>query len=300
MQSALPTIRMLATLSCFCMIAVGCAHWTSRTTETEPAKAPLPSLKLRPDAIVVETTVIRVPPHAVEQLPAIWKSVDETILDIQQRHQLERNGLRVGMLVGQFPDLLRQHLGDHTGDEASGTLEVAGLASDADSLARRLQCRAGRRKELVIRSEISDPINVFTSLDGKHVSGETFHRATTLFDLRAIPSPDGSARLTLTPEVHHGELRQSYVSNDFGVRPELRREQEIWKDLTIDAMMREGQVLIIASSQPPRSIGKAFFISNNADRGHDHLILAVRLAETQLDDLFKPEEVAQATILSEQ
>lgn len=291
---------MLAILTCFCVVTVGCAQWTSRTTETEAPKAPLPTLKLRPDAIVIETTVIRVPPHAAAQLPEVWQKIDETIIDIQQRHQLERNGLRVGMLVGEFPEFLRQHLGQNASDEASGTLEVAGLASDANSLARRLQCRAGRRKELVVRSEISNPINVFTSLDGKHVSGETFHRATTLFDLRAIPSPDGSARLTLTPEVHHGELRQSYVSNDFGVRPELRREQEIWKELTIDANMREGQILFVASTQPPRSIGKAFFISNNADRGHDHLILAIRLAETQLDDLFNPDEIAQAAVLSEQ
>ncbi|GAB5407202.1 MAG: hypothetical protein Aurels2KO_54330 [Aureliella sp.] len=282
------------------MIVSGCAQWSGRTTETEPTKAALPSLKIRPDAIVVEATVIRLPPHIVEQLPEFWTSVDETIIDIEQRYQLERNGLRAGMLVGEFPALLRQHLSDTKTDEATGALEMAGLASDANSLARRLQCRAGRRKELVVRSEISEPINVFTSLDGQHVSGETFQRATTLFDLRAIPNPDGSARITLTPEIQHGELRQAYVSNDFGVRPELRRDQVMWKELTIDTTMQEGQVLIVAGSQPPRCIGNAFFVSNNADRGHDHLILAIRLAETQLDDLFRPEEIAQATALSEQ
>lgn len=282
------------------MILCGCAQWTGRTTEVEPTKASLPTLKIRPDSIVVEATVIRLPPHVVEQLPELWRSVDETIVNIEQRHRLERNGLRAGVLVGDFPALLRQHLGDRQTDEATGTLEMAGLASDANSLARRLQCRAGRRKELVVRSEISKPINVFTSLDGTHVSGETFHRATTLFDLRAIPNPDGSARITLTPEIQHGELRQAYVSSDFGVRPELRRDQVIWKDLTIDATMREGQVLIVAGSQPPRCVGQAFFVSNNADRGHDHLILAIRLSETQLDDLFKPEEIVQATVLSEQ
>lgn len=281
------------------MALVGCARWSSRTTEAEAAKPGLPKLKLAPDTLVVETALVRLPPQAFGEMTQIWQQVDETVLDLQQRQILERNGLRAGLLIGRIPAELQRHIDQMGKGKTTDPLEVAGLSSDAVSQSRRLQCRAGRRKELVIRSEVSEPIHVFTVLDN-HMSGETYYRATTLFDLRAIPKPDGSAIMSLTPEVQHGELRQAYVSSEFGVRPELRREQEIWKELEIQTQMQESQILVVSSSQPPRSIGDAFFVTNNADRGHDHLVLLVRLAKTQLDDLFAPERVDQAALLSEQ
>lgn len=299
MLIALPTLRFILIASCFSTVLVGCARWSSRATELEDTKPSLPKLKLAPDTLVVETALIRLPPQAFGELAEIWQQVDETILDIQQRTILEHNGLRAGVLIGHIPSKLQQHIDQMGQSEATDPLELAGLSSDAASQSRRLQCRAGRRKELVIRSEISDPIHLFTVLDS-HMSGDTYYRATTLFDLRAIPNADGSAVMSLTPEVQHGELRQSYVSSEFGVRPELRREQVIWEELEIQTEMREGQILVVSSSLPPRSVGDAFFVTNNADRGHDHLVLLVRLAKTQLDDLFAPERVDQAALLSEQ
>ncbi|HBE67624.1 MAG TPA: hypothetical protein DDW52_05685 [Planctomycetaceae bacterium] len=275
---------------------VGCAQWT-KPPHDSAAASPLKTLRSTPDTVVVESVLVRVPTHDLERLQAAWDSIDETIVDIQQRELLEKNGLRSGLIVGDIPSVIHDHLQGVAPDQEA--LENTGLASEANSLTRVMRCRSGRRKELVVRTGIQRPLHVFDVIDN-HIAGETFTSATTLFDLRVVPEADGSARIALTPEVHHGELRKAFVSTELGVRPEMRREQEVWDDLRIDARLREGQVLVIAASQPPRSIGGAFFITHNADRSQDHLVLLVRLTATQLDDLFAPEVVTQAKVLAEQ
>lgn len=276
--------------------AAGCAQWTKSPPET-PSGSPLKSLRSTPDTVVVESVLVRIPPHDLERLQAAWDSIDETLIEVEQRQLLEKNGLRGGLIVGDIPSVIKDHMQAAAPDQEA--LENTGLASEANSLTRVMRCRSGRRKELVVRTGIQRPLHVFGVIDD-HIAGETYRSATTLFDLRVVPAADGSARLALTPEIHHGELRKAFVSTELGVRPEMRREQEVWDDLRIDAHLREGQVLMVAASQPPRSIGGAFFITHNADRSQDHLVLLVRLSATQLDDLFAPEVVTQAKVLAEQ
>ncbi len=282
----------------------GCAQWSNPTwsassTQDDASKRVLPTLARRPDSVVVDTVVLRFPAHSDQELDAIWQTADETIIDLVGRQKLGRNGLRAGLLVGTLPKLIRDAL-NTSGDGVDDILEDTDLASDSDNLSRKLQCRAGRRKELQIRRESNRPVHVLTTLDGEHISGETYQKAAMIFDLRAIPHGNGQATIRLTPEIQHGEVRQTFVRSDFGVRPELRRDQRVWKELAIDVRLQRGHVLLVAGTQPSKSLGQAFFQTETADHSTERTILLVRLAETQLDELFAPELVEQARILAEQ
>jgi hypothetical protein len=57
--------------------------------------------------------------------------------------------------------------------------------------------------------------------------------------------------------------------------------------------------LVVSSTMPPKSVGEAFFVSQTAQKTKDHVLLLIRVAETQLDDLFAPELVEQARTLTE-
>ncbi len=276
----------------------GCASWS---TEKKPERETslLPPRQLNPDSVLVETVFVRFPQAAAPDLAEIWNSTNESLLDIELRRRLDQNGLRVGLIVGELPWVIRQQLESTGAKQTTDALEHVGLAADVDNKMRKLQCRAGRRKDLLVKPELVDPLTVITMRDDKHVIGETFERATVLFDLRAVPHGDGTATIELTPEIQHGDHRQTFRRNDFGVLPEMSRGLHVWNDLRIVAKLQPGQILLVASTAPAKALGSAFFVSKTAENLDEHVLLLLRLGETQLDELFAPEIVEQAHAMAE-
>ncbi len=276
----------------------GCATWSKEKSSNREVNL-LPPRQLNPDSLLIETVLVRFPTGSEEELSNLWRLSNEGIAELNLRQRLDKNGLRAGVILGELPQLIRDQLDETAKKQTTDALEHAGLAADVDNKMRQLQCRAGRRKDLLVKPDILDPLIVLSTRDGKHVNGETFERATLLFELRTIPHGDGSATIELTPEVQHGEHRQTFVSTEFGVRPEMRRGLHRWEELTISAKLTPGQILLVASTLPPKALGQAFFVSKTADHSEEHVLLLVRLAESQLDDLFAPEIVEQAHAMSE-
>lgn len=286
---------MLATLAS-CIVLTGCAQWSSdHTPETE---AKLPALQLSPDSVTVETVLVRFPLEAEAELRDVWTRADESQLDIELRKRLDKNGMRAGVILGELPEAIVRQIQRTSQEQSTDALEYAGLAADVDNKMRKLQCRAGRRKDLIVRREVAEPITVISTLDGR-LFGETFQSPTVLFDLRVVPHPNGQATIELKPEIQHGEQRQSYVSTEFGVRPDMRRDHAAWEDLAIHARLSEGQVLMVAGTLPPKAIGQALFTTKTAEQSDEHVVLLIRLAATQLDELFMPEILEQAHALTE-
>lgn len=292
---ALAAALLCAFVSC-CLI--GCATWYESSTTTAPPI--LPAAKPSPDSIDVETVVVRFGEDKAEALESIWQKVDESVFDFQQRQLLDRNGLRAGLFHGELPKELREQLNSVAEKQKTDVVELAGLGSDADSRMRLMRCRAGRRKDIIIRREISRPLSIITSLDDQ-LAGQSFYdRPVALFSMTAFPTTDGKATLELVPEVQHGEALSQYVTSEVGVRQELRRPAKIWKALNIKAQMLPGEVLVVSATQPPKSLGGAFFVSETAQKTEEHLVLLIRLAATQLDDLFGEEQITSARAMMEQ
>ncbi len=284
-------------LSC----AVGCATWTADKTTAGPEKSSLlPARKLNPDSVVIETVLVRFPAEMAAQLEReVWQLSHEGIADIAVRQRLDQNGLRAGVIYGELPALIRQQLDQTATQQKTNALEHAGLAADVDNRMRRLQCRAGRPKELLVKPEMNESLTIISTRDGQLLSGETFERAAILLDLRVVPHGDGSATVSLIPQVQHGEHRQMFVHSDLGTRPEMRRGLQSWNELKMSAKLTAGQILVVSSSSPPKALGNAFFVSKTAENSEERVLLLVRLAESQLDDLFAPEIVAQAQAMAE-
>ncbi len=296
---ALPNGALKLCLCLLCSLAVvslGCAKWMpDRTVE---AKASLPSPPLSPDSVTVETVLVRFPFDATEALQGIWQSVDETVIDLELRRELDKNGLRAGLLRGELPSAVVEQLKKTGLEQTTDALEHAGLAADVDNKRRVMSCRAGRRREFIVRRELTEPMTVVTSINGS-LTGETFERATALFDLRVTPHSDGQATVQLVPEIQHGNLQQTFVSSELGVRPEVKRRQATWKPLTIQARLQPQQFLVVSGTYPPKSLGNALFVTKTAEQTEQHVVLLIRLAQTQMDELFAAELVEQAHALTE-
>jgi hypothetical protein len=280
----------------------GCATWYETPSASQSSglsTSGLPAAKSSPDTIDIETIVVRFSEDRLTELETIWKTADESVFEFESRQALDVNGLRAGLFRGELPDLIQEQLSS-AASQQSGVMELAGLSSDADSRMRLMRCRAGRRKEIVIRRDVSRPLSIVTSTDGQ-LSGQTFYdRPVALFALTPFPTMDGKATLELIPEVHYGEAVNRFVTSDAGVRQELRRSSKGWKELKVRAQLSTGEVMVIAATHPPKALGAAFFVADTVQHTEEHLVLLVRLAATQLDDLFGEDQIATARAMMEQ
>ncbi len=276
----------------------GCAQWSKETpSDSKPLFA---QPKMSPDSVVVETVIIRFPKEQSEALDNLWSTVDESVFDVELRRKLTENGMRGGVLIGDLPLGVRTRMEQLADNSRTDPLEQANLAADVKSAVNRLQCRAGRRKELHVRREVSQPLVVLTSQEGR-VEGASYEQPAMLFDLRSIPHGDGQATLQLTPEIQYGEERKSFIHSDFGLRPEMSRDRKKWEDLSLSVKLSPGQMIALSCNGEPKSsnLGKAFFVTHTAEQTDERVLLLIKLTETQLDELFAPEGVAAAQVVAE-
>ena len=273
------------------VLAAGCARWYEKSVHSDPPKTLTTTLQSS-GTVDLETVIVRFSMEQTEGLEQLWQSTDEAAVDFGQRRTLDANGIRVGILRGEMPAVLQKQLDLSMQKTTEDVSEASGLGSDADARMRLIRCRAGRRKELIIRREISRPLSVITSIDGL-IAGQTFYeQATTLLALMPFPNLDTTAKIELVPEVQYGQPQNRYLTTDFGVRQEARRPTKVWKQLKISATLGKGDVLVVAATQPPKSLGGAFFVSETLQQTEEHLVLLIRLSETPMDDLFADDSVA--------
>jgi hypothetical protein len=115
----------------------------------------------------------------------------------------------------------------------------------------------------------------------------TYQDAQCQFDLTAMPEGDGTVSIQLTPEIYHGQSHQCWVAQDGTFRVDSTRNCQRFEDLFIETILSPGQTLVLSASPDPVGLGEAFFIDAKSQRRRT--VLLVRLAQTQLDDLFAPD-----------
>ncbi len=296
--------RLLSFVSlCAIVIACinGCARWHGLNKTEEPASGlPIAATKpSTPDTVTIETALVRYDEDRVIEMQRVWALADESIIDFEQRRLLDCNGIRVGVIRGELPQQLVQQMEASRQQQQQDIVEQLGLGADVDSRIRTLDCRAGRRKELVVRRELAHPLSVISTVDGS-MSGHVFDRATALLSMTVYPQTDGKATIELVPEVQYGEPKQSFVSAEFGMRQEMKRDSKIWKQFKIRATLASSEVLMISSSTPSKALGHAFFTTETNKRTEEHVVVLIRLASTQMDNLFNDDIVNQARALMDQ
>jgi hypothetical protein len=94
----------------------------------------------------------------------------------------------------------------------------------------------------------------------------------------------------LTPEVHYGEPRARFVGEQGAIRMEAGRSRRVFDNLAISATLAPGHLLVLSSlPSRPGSLGFNFFTTVTAGR-REQKLLVIRLAQTQHDGLFDPEQ----------
>jgi hypothetical protein len=264
----------------------GCAQWV-KTSLNEVNRLPSPALPR--DSVVLEIAFAKLPLSDAAAYDDVWQQTDEQAFSTDVRREWAANGLRCGILGSQIPAKLREIL-----DRKSSSLEEQSQdALDAQSANsrgdRRIQCRNGRPAK-VYTSKTFDSVAVLTQESGT-VRGWQLSEAQCLFGMKVYPLGDARAEIDLVPEIEHGPLKTQFVGRDGTVMPQLARERLVLDRLKLDATLAPGHVLMISTTPEAKGIGQQFFVEQTAT-AQVRLLLLIRLAVTQHDDLFAPDRAA--------
>ena len=258
-------------------IALGC-----QVFDKPPDKA-LESL-LKPvstssDSVAVEIFQARIPLDQDAKADALWERIDEQKFDPELRRRLVSNGLRVGIIGGAIPKDLSDLL-ELDGAEAEAT--AAQVITDQSAVPRvtRRVVQAKRRDPVQIQvSELRDEGQVLLSRDGSF-GGKTFRQMQGVYALQAESIPGQRVKVRLTPELHHGDLKQRYAGSQQGIFMSIpSREREVFDDLSMDATLAPGELLVIGCLPSAKtSLGGVFHTATAAGKEERKLIL-VRLLQ---------------------
>jgi len=276
-----PTFAAIA----FCLLGMsGCRPIWPEMTDGE---LNLPAARMSPDSVVVEVAFVYVPLDGDEdQIKEIWSEVDEQVLLSETRRSLNENGLRAGLIGSQLPGTLQQLL-EAQQERAEEVQQMpSGEGDEVATQQRRIHSRAGHRAEIVTTGDQEEAV-VLMNDDGK-VRGERYANAQSIFSLRTFPKGDGSVEFELTPEVHYGVAKMRWVGFEGSFKTEVSREREPFPKQRIKATLSPGQTFIVSGDDT--GLGKLFF-SDTSTEGNERRVLLLRLAQTQHDDLFAPDQL---------
>lgn len=258
-------------------IALGC-----QVFDKPPEKA-LESL-LKPvntssDSVSLEIFQARIPLDKDATADALWEGIDEQKFDPELRRRLVANGLRVGIVGGSLPKELADLLElDGAASEAGG----AQVITDQSAVPRvsRQVIQAKRREQRQIHvSELRDEGQVLLSRDGSF-GGKTFRQMQGVYSLQAELIPGQRVKVRLTPELHHGDLKNRYAGSQQGIFMSIpSREREVFDELSMDATLAPGELLVLGCLPAAKtSLGGVFHTASAAGKDERKLIL-VRLLQ---------------------
>ena len=265
----------------------GCAHWSHVTNTPKKPEAGLKSPKAPADAVAVDLIFLRLGAEQESELEWVWRQLDQQSIDMKMRRQLDLNGLRAGVIRGELPIVMQRWVEQAHQKVSTDLMEQAALAADVSSHVQKLQCRAGKRKEIVVRPQRSVPLVLLRH--DEVAKGKSYEDPMLLFEMKTLPKPDGSASIRLTPEIQYGPMLPNFVGQDFAWHREFRRANDLCTEASVEAHLQPGEILAIAGTQTPLGIGEHFLWTETSEKKKERVVLLIRYTGSQIDELFSPD-----------
>ncbi|MCM2373876.1 hypothetical protein [Aporhodopirellula aestuarii] len=288
-QHVLPRFVPIVLLA-FLLVAPGCALWNSGVwsesgklldpsgesgsgdAEIATAHRSVSTLTHQSrDTISLAVEFRHVPSSALGE--EMWRNVDETVFDARVRQAWMANGLRIGLInsLENAPESDAETNGrmrDPINELFAGA-EVLGAKSDGREI---IPLRPSRRHELPLAPALDNSHTILL----RQASGLIGRDLVSPQLLLAVTAETGTRRgqstLEIRPEIHHGAVRQKFVSSDTAVRIQAGRERWDLTELNVTWKTRPGSTLIIAPVVQPTESEPTFGLGRQMMRDPDHLV----------------------------
>ena len=269
----------------------GCASWSP----PGDAKSPLQTPRTSPEAVKLDFRFVTIPWDENPTALAEWPGVDEQSLTADLRRELLANGIRCGIVGPQLPSWL-----EVASSRPPQSVEETISDSNPDNFMHRMQtlnCRPGKTTRIVVSGQPQREMPILMCEDGV-IRGESFRNSQGIMELKVVPHGDRRVQVELMPQIEFGEPKQEWIGDGGLFLLDTSRERRRFEQLTVKVTLAIGETLVIGCSEDPCGLGGQFFSDTNRS-GTRRRLLLLRLNETELDDLFVPEEPRAAVVPQE-
>lgn len=275
----------------------GCASWFNifRFQSPDPESPTLlHQAQMSPDSVVLEISILTLPSEKAHQIDELFKMLDVSKVDLEQRKIWDRNGLRVATsgtsLPMEFESLMASEIDAENSEDNSDETKMAPR--------RRLQARSGKPFR-VATNPVLPELTWFMMEENGYRHGGSREAAQTEFEVRSFAQGDGSTRLMIHPKIYFGEPKQTVTTANASLRYEMKRDEIRFPNLRLETQLSLGESLILAANSNGQSaetadsqfgLGRAFFNG----KAHQCKMVVIRLAQSQKDDLFDSSQNSQS------
>ena len=254
---------------------MGCRQWQS----SEEKLPRMPTFRMRPDSISLEIAIANIEPSGAVQLARLWDELDEQGISLERRRLLDRNGLRCGIAPTQLPAIFRDLI-----DDDNPKRRLPPMFSH-----QQIQNGFGETHDIEVTAAAEQLNWSVIDADQRTRSGNC-PNAICFFELKTYPRGNGTVEIELCPKISHGAPRAKLTSaNDtFTLQPVL--DEVALAELAFGCRLKPGETLVVGPTVPANGVGETFLGHHDGDSGTVRLLL-VRLARTQMDDLFAPKKL---------
>lgn len=279
---------------CSISLLGGCATWDAPESHQDWK---LPAMATTQDTLTYEMAFLRWNPVQANDAD-FWQLADEQFLSAETRQQLAANGLRVGMITDPMPASLLRALQATQNPVAVITDQDATVGSEVLTRRERRQISLGTPSDIdvvlpAVTGEITESVVLYTE-DGR-VRAERFRRPRGYFRLKTRGLGSDGVEFQVIPTVDHGEEKPEIIAGQGIYRSGLRRSQRLYEQLAFTTTLKPGRMLVITATEEPRGLGAAWF----ADRfgsTDDRLVLLLRLADAERNELFAPNTTRESLV----
>jgi len=274
--------RLMVIVMCCAVstLASGCKRLPQTTQSLTLAR---PQLSV--DSTVLEVFTIRVPIGDEGIDRSLWDSIDEQRLDSQLRARLHRNGFRAGVVTGPLPQELERLL-RLVDDQPTDMVDEQVVQLDSEPMVRKrhLQLRADRPAKIQTTPPQEELSVLFASTEG--VGGQTYYGVQPSLVVTCRPLDDARVRLTVVPELEHGEVKRQWDASDGIMFLNTGRPKRTFDELQVNVDLMPGQMLVLSPLiDRPGSLGYQFLTDDSGQQTERKLVV-IRVSQTHSPHLY--------------
>lgn len=263
------------------------------------------------DAVGLEVGVAQLDSTQSKTFADFWRMLDQQELPLDVRQRLDANGIRVAVMASHAPPAFNQlvdfaEINADALNEFESQLHAKGMLRPQRRMVthQRISNREGEAHS-VVTSVVHPESSWVVQSDGSQSAGFG-QQVRGVISVTTYPKGDGSVRLVVRPEIHHGQERARIGVGESSFLLQSSQYVSALDELKFEVDLRSGESLVLAPTPDNSGIGQLLFgtvtdgleidaVLNNQEQSAEsksnkpvplHRMMMVRVIQTQMDDLF--------------
>ncbi len=276
-----------------CALLAGCERFTESETSPITSTFRLPQREMEDNSVALAVGIAELDVEQKVEFGELIQKADWLDVDIETRKSLDQNGLQVAVIPDSATVYLDQLLADDSGQEV-------GIATSHLKTHRRVQNRIGQGFDAAV-SATQPQLNWTIHLSDQTIS-DSAAKAHCVFRITAHAESSRQIRLSLTPEIHHGNKKSWIAVADNNFRFQDRQAIETLDELTFEVIVEKGETVIVSPTPAMERLGKIFLGMQTAPPANEEVSgsQVSKLDTEQIGEFFPMLEQEIAFDVSEQ